>query len=264
MAWDATQPVGSNAASTIDDTIRANNSALDTWASALTDGINQGAAVAIRLRRAANATVVQFRSAAADTTDRFNVDLNGLLNWGPGNAAVDVTLQRSATATLQANVATGGSIQFSINSAQVALWSATRTRFVQSMARARKSANQAITGSDVAVSWDVEDYDTDTIHDTAVNSSRFTAQVTGKYRILATLPTDSTATARLRLRLNGTTIFYESHNSAGANGTLFAFDTYNLTAADYIEALVALPFGGSSNLLGGVTGCNISFAYAGE
>lgn len=101
MPWDINVPAGGDAANTIDNGVIANNTALDTWASAITDGITAGAATVLRARRAANATIIQLRADAADTVDRFNVDLNGLQQWGSGAAAVDVALLRSAANVLQ-------------------------------------------------------------------------------------------------------------------------------------------------------------------
>lgn len=96
MPWDPLKPAGTDAANTIDNSVQPNFSALDTWASALTDGISTGAATVIQVLRAANATIARFRSAAADTNDRFRWDLNGRLEWGPGNAAPDILLERVA------------------------------------------------------------------------------------------------------------------------------------------------------------------------
>jgi hypothetical protein len=43
MAWVAAKPAGTDAANTIDDSITANNAALDTWANGFTPGIASGA-----------------------------------------------------------------------------------------------------------------------------------------------------------------------------------------------------------------------------
>ena len=94
MAWTVASPAGTDAANTIDTSVQANNTALDTWASAFTDGISAAGAVILKMYRAANATVEKFRSDAADTVDRWARDLNGKLSWGSGSAAADVTLER--------------------------------------------------------------------------------------------------------------------------------------------------------------------------
>src|SRR3990167_5837391 len=96
MAWDVNKPAGTDAANTLDSSIIANNTAIDTWASAITDGIAAAGAGIYKMYRAANATIAKFRSDAADTVDRFSWDLNGLLSWGSGAAAQDVNLYRSA------------------------------------------------------------------------------------------------------------------------------------------------------------------------
>ncbi|MEV1245079.1 hypothetical protein [Nonomuraea sp. NPDC049750] len=52
----------------------------------------------------------------------------------------------------------------------------------------RKSANQSIpNGTLTAVTWDLEDVDTDSGHSTVTNNSRYTAQTAGWYHISATI-----------------------------------------------------------------------------
>ena len=94
MAWTVASPAGTDAANTIDTSVQANNTALDTWASAFTDGVSAAGAVILKMYRAANVTVAKWRSDAADTVDRWAWDLNGKLSWGSGAAAADVTLER--------------------------------------------------------------------------------------------------------------------------------------------------------------------------
>jgi len=109
MPWDPTKPAGSDAANTIDNTTQPNFSALDTWASAITDGVSAGTAAVVKAYRAANAVIAKFRAAGGDTDDRFRYDLNGQLEWGSGSAAPDVVLSRSAANVLR--LASGDAIR---------------------------------------------------------------------------------------------------------------------------------------------------------
>jgi hypothetical protein len=56
------------------------------------------------IRSYASAVVTSFYSTlSADTTSRFSFDSNGSMQWGPGNAAEDVTLARGGVNVLQTN-----------------------------------------------------------------------------------------------------------------------------------------------------------------
>jgi hypothetical protein len=43
---------------------------------------------------------VHVQASAADNNDRFELDINGGMSWGPGNAALDTVLQRTAAGIL--------------------------------------------------------------------------------------------------------------------------------------------------------------------
>ncbi|KKL75014.1 hypothetical protein LCGC14_2059110, partial [marine sediment metagenome] len=62
------------------------------------------------------------------------------------------------------------------------------------------------TTTDTGLTFDQEDYDTDTIHDTGSNTNRLTATTAGKYIITgaARFAANATGTRRLGIRLNGT------------------------------------------------------------
>jgi hypothetical protein len=109
LPWDTSKPATGDAANTIGTTTPANFSALDTWASGLTDGVSAGASAIFKMYRAANAVVAKFRAAAGDTFDRFTHDLNGQLEWGSGAAATDVVLSRSEANVLR--LASGDAIR---------------------------------------------------------------------------------------------------------------------------------------------------------
>ncbi|MEU5043142.1 hypothetical protein [Streptomyces griseorubiginosus] len=110
--------------------------------------------------------------------------------------------------------------------------------------------------SDVAVTLDTEDYDSDNGHSTVTNSSRYTVQVAGVYLIMATasFPTNSTGNRKLGININGT-------NARGGvfQGPAMASNSWSacvsveqaLVVGDYIEMAVWQTSGGPLSLNAG-------------
>lgn len=123
--------------------------------------------------------------------------------------------------------------------------------------RVTASAAQSIGTTLVAVAFDTEAFDTDTMHDNVTNNTRITFTTAGYYQVTGTVVTDANAASWAGIRLNGTT--YISKMGAGnagastANGTVVT-TIYNFAAADYIEFMGA--FGATQNTKSGVDGCS--------
>lgn len=130
--------------------------------------------------------------------------------------------------------------------------------------RLRKSAAQSIGVTRVALDFDVEDFDTDTMHSTVSNTSRITIQTPGKYLLLGTVSTSANATAQAAFRVNGTTeILLSAVGNAGAslNGGCTIAAIYSFTAGQYVELMGA--FGSTQNCSFGVDGCQFSASLIG-
>jgi len=118
-------------------------------------------------------------------------------------------------------------------------------------ARVYNDANISIANAtEVALTFNTERYDTDSIHDTGSNTERLTCNTTGKYLISASLSfaTDAGGNLRiLRIYLNNTTIISQvwQPNSASGNNTLESTCTYELSATNYVTAKVYQNSGGA-------------------
>ena len=118
-------------------------------------------------------------------------------------------------------------------------------------ARVYNSASIEIANiTEVALTFNSERYDTDSIHDTGSNTERLTCNTTGKYLISASLSfaTDAGGNLRiLRIYLNNTTIISQvwQPNSASGNNTLESTCTYELSATNYVTAKVYQNSGGA-------------------
>lgn len=129
-------------------------------------------------------------------------------------------------------------------------------RFKQPCARVRHSANQSIAtgGAAKVLTFNTEDYDTDSIHDNATNPSRLTCQTAGLYLIIGQAGWQSNTSGRraLSIRLNGTTYIADSNDiAAGPNGQII-MTTWLLNVGDYVELTVYQDSGTNLNVIGNV------------
>lgn len=128
-------------------------------------------------------------------------------------------------------------------------------RFKQPCARVRHSANQSIASGGMAkvLTFNTEDYDTDSIHDNGVAPSRLTCQTAGLYLIIGQAEWQSNTSGRraLVIRLNGTTYIAISDDIAsGPNGQV-VMTTWLLGVGDYIELMAFQDSGTNLNVIGG-------------
>lgn len=127
--------------------------------------------------------------------------------------------------------------------------------------RVKQSTTQSVWTTLVAIAFDAETFDTDTMHDNVTNNTRITFTTAWYYQISGVLNTDANAVARAGLRLNWTTYIYESSvGNAGAslaNGDTIA-SIYQFSAADYIELMGY--FGSTQNTKTGENGTHLAVA----
>lgn len=144
---------------------------------------------------------------------------------------------------------------------QALVWNAASGRWkpgnvVSQACRVYNSGNESISnGANVALTFDSERFDTDTIHDTGSNTSRLTCKTAGKYAITghAEFAASTAGNARyLSIRLNGAT-FIGAQGSppiAGGNSVLLTVTgMYDLAVNDYVELIAYQDTGGSLNVL---------------
>jgi hypothetical protein len=120
--------------------------------------------------------------------------------------------------------------------------------------RVYHSADQAIANAAVTqLAFDSERFDTDAIHDSAVNNDRLTAKTAGKYVITACVQFDVAAGGirSLQLRYNGigTVIGVQYVPPAAANPVIGTVTTiYDLAVGDYVQVWVYQTSGGALNV----------------
>ena len=123
--------------------------------------------------------------------------------------------------------------------------------------RLRKSSGQSLNTTLTALSFDTEDFDTDTMHDNVTNNTRITFTHAGKYMVGGIVATDGNAYAEASLLVNGTTTI--AHAAVGnatssvSNGVSIS-TIYSFTAGQYVELLGA--FGSAQTSTSGAGGCN--------
>jgi hypothetical protein len=123
-------------------------------------------------------------------------------------------------------------------------------------ARAFNSATQSINDSTItAVTFNSENYDTNSIHDVGSNTSRFTCHATGYWRFTGgtTWDTNTTAARYLWWRKNGATELNGGNVSIAPTSVGVAMQTtitLSLNSTDYIE-LMAYQTSGGARTIGG-------------
>lgn len=109
--------------------------------------------------------------------------------------------------------------------------------------KATHSTTQATTsGTDLVLAWDTETYDTDAIHDTVTNNSRFTVPsgMGGKWNLATRIryAANASGTRDIGYRLNGGSTVYIAQTPGNAIARdIHASTTLTLAAADYIEVI---------------------------
>lgn len=121
-------------------------------------------------------------------------------------------------------------------------------------ARAYNSADQSA-GTAVwkTLAFNLEDFDTDDIHNNATNNSRLTCKTAGKYLIGGVVRWSPNATGirSARIYLNGATVIAEvtDVNAGGADDIALDVQTvYDLAANDYVELQAFQNSGGNLNV----------------
>jgi hypothetical protein len=127
-------------------------------------------------------------------------------------------------------------------------------------ARVRKSASQSIPNNTLAtLAFDIEDFDTAALHDTAVNNTRLTAPISGVYQVSAGVAWDANATGfrELSLGVNGGCPGTPGQVGCAASSVVNAVSTgggathqtvstlQKLSAGDFVEAVVQQQSGGN-------------------
>lgn len=135
------------------------------------------------------------------------------------------------------------------------------------VALVKTSTQSASNGTETAITFTSETYDTNAFHDNSTNTSRITipSGKNGKYLFTGcySFAQNASGVRYLNLKVNNTTNLYleiENSNSSGFdqfNSFSFVFD---LVATDYVEMFALHNSGGSLNL---TTNCRFQATYLG-
>jgi len=126
-------------------------------------------------------------------------------------------------------------------------------------AQAKRTTNQTISNNtETALSFDAENYDTDSYHDNSTNPTRLTVPATGIYLITGAIYWTSainSATILLGIKKNASDwIAIQNQPETGAGNQGFVIATIaSLTASDYVELRVHQSSGSSKDVTGNVT-----------
>lgn len=126
--------------------------------------------------------------------------------------------------------------------------------------RVRNDANQSINNTtETVLTFNTEDFDTDSMHSTVTNTSRITFVTAGVYIVGAAIDFDFNATGEryVCIKINNTTNINCESKQAVTSGSsttrMNLVNAYNFAANDYIEVIVYQASGGALNSLTGST-----------
>lgn len=179
--------------------------------------------------------------------------LTGLGTIATGGFALVVAANSTINGSLVGNISGGGTLATGGFTLTIPAAGTASIRGLIVGARVYNDANISVANATVQpLTFNSERFDTDALHSTSVNTGRLTAPVTGTYLIFAaaTFAANATGQRVLQLRLNGTT-FISRVGDVSTSANLSALETstiYQLTAGDYIEAIVYQDSGGALNV----------------
>jgi hypothetical protein len=131
------------------------------------------------------------------------------------------------------------------------------------------TAQSIANNTETAISFNDEEFDTDSFHDNSTNNTRFTipSGKNGKYLIVFQTQFASNATGfrQMYLKLNGNALSNGITTTAvnGTNHQLFFSGIFNLVATDYVEGFVFQNSGGSLNVNVGAANTKFVITYLG-
>lgn len=118
----------------------------------------------------------------------------------------------------------------------------------------KASAQTIATGTETAVTFTTEDFDTNGMHDTGSNTSRITIQTAGKYLVTGQINWTANATGfrEAILRVGGSTVIAsDNRNNIGAsfNTAIHVTAIYSFAAGDYVELVGYQNSGGDLDIV---------------
>jgi hypothetical protein len=148
---------------------------------------------------------------------------------------------RSATANTNSRLGIGTSGQvLSVNGSGVPAWTTLSTSAALRGCRLEASADLTLTNATwTTLTWNTEAYDTDAFHSTSTNTDRITIPtgLSGYYRFDLSLPFyAATSTKEIRIKKNGTQIYYDAYGENFDNIPWLSSFTGNYSAGDYFSA----------------------------
>ena len=132
-----------------------------------------------------------------------------------------------------------------------------------------KSANQSIeNGADVALTFNSENFDTDSFHSTSTNTSRLTipSGKGGKYLLSGAVSwgANNSTIRSVKVYKNGSVLNQPSMAQGTNDGNITPVsNVYELIATDYLEVYVRQNSGGSLDVQGGTQQTTIQLSYLG-
>lgn len=236
---------------------------------AVTVGIDDGTTAqkgAVQLEDSTSSTSTT--KAATPNSVKSAYDLaNAAIPKSLVDAAGDLIYATANDTVARLALGTAGQVLKVNSGATAPEWGAASTAFVG--CSVYKSASQSLSNEVVTtITWDTEDYDTDSIHSTSANTDRFTVP-TGKggkwlFSGVVMYAAGTAGYRGIRILKNGNTESYQYFQGLSTVATAYTFSqVWNLAAADYLSIQGDQSSGGNLDFRGTTTYSRATFTYLG-
>lgn len=245
----------------------AYSGATNAWSIAVVTGTP--AASPVEPAVPANAVVLAMINVAALATTITNANITDRRRRACGLSGIAV-----CTSTTRPAVPYMGQVAWETDTDRPMVWDGSAWRQLPlkwdtPMVRLRKSNQNVLNATDALLAWDIEDWDTDAMHDTVTNNSRLIAKTAGKYRFVLQPDWDGNVSGRrtVYVGVNRAGVFPApgagriavSTGMTSADAEVPVVGTVLLLANDYIEAW-AFQDSGGTRVFGGAQRCIASFS----
>ena len=233
------------------------------------DGVSSAIQTQIDGKQAVNAAVSTTELGYLDgVTSAIQTQLDGKTAKNTLTTTGDIYYASSANTPARLGI--GSTSQVLTVSGGVPTWAAPSGGSSFVGVKAYSSTTQSISNNtNTAITfWDLENFDTDSIHSTATNPSRFTVPSgkNGKWAIQAALLYDSGAAGARRMRVykNGVLQMDSKVDANSGETSLSISNVYDLVATDYLEIYTYQSTGGTRTIVGSSEGSSfVSMYYLG-
>ena len=196
--------------------------------------------------------------------------LSGVINNTLTTTTGDIIYASSANTPARLGIGSSGQVLTVASGIPSWATASSTPTFIGCVAYKTTTSQSAATATEVKVSFNAEEFDTDSFHDNSTNNTRITipSGKGGKYLFIANLSwtSNNTGIRQIYFMKNGTTVIFGNvilSASSSDSTNICASGIADLTAGDYVELCAYQTSGGSLNIAAIQNATRIQVQYLG-